>query len=180
MSQYTREEFEQFRKLVLLGESADQMGRLRSRLELPRFVKEHGQEKCDAMFKAMGEPKEIDQFSLKKPCRHCPFSPAKTAIKFRGRERAEQISETAYRNGFPCHKSAIDAEDRGYVFGPETQHCAGALMMLIYEHPEGWPGIDNDEDRADKIREHMDWRAPHFECEQDFLDANTPKKGKGK
>lgn len=177
MTDYTREELSEFKKLILMGESRDQRVRIMSRLEMSKFVGKHGNEKCDAMMKKIGASKDVDQFALKKPCKHCPFSPGPEAIRFRSRSRAEEIAESAYRNGFPCHKSSIDVEDYGYVMGPETQHCAGALMMFVSDgHEEGWPGIENDEDRADKIRAHMDWKSPHFECEQDFLDFHDPKK----
>lgn len=117
-------------------------------------------------------------FQLKRPCKNCPFAPTKTRIKFACRERAEEIAETAYRHGFPCHLSAVDTseddEDGGYVFGDNTQHCVGAIMMFLGDGNEcGWPGIDNDEELADRLSEHVDWKAPHFETEEDFLEANT-------
>lgn len=126
---------------------------------------------------------EIDPgYQLKRPCKHCPFSPEKTAIRFADRSRAEEIEESAYRNGFPCHKSAVNHEDdegesSGFTFGPGTQHCAGAAMMFIADGNEcGWPGINNDEDLADRISQHVDWDAPHFKSTEDFLDANTGAK----
>ncbi len=120
----------------------------------------------------------MDQgYQLKRPCKNCPFAPTKTRIKFSCRERAEEIAETAYRNGFPCHLSAVDTseddEDGGYVFGENTQHCVGAIMMFLSDGNEcGWPGIDNDEVLADRLNDHVDWKAPHFETEEDFLEAN--------
>lgn len=179
MTDYTPEEFQQFKTLIRMQESRDQLSRIHARMEMPKFIKKHGQAKCDAMFKKLGPAKEIDQFSLKKPCKHCPFAPGKDAIKFRSRARASEIADSAYRNGFPCHKSAIDVEDRGYVMGSDTQHCAGALMIFTSQgEEEGWPGINNDEDRVEKIWQHMDWKAPHFKCEEDFLDFHAPRRKK--
>lgn len=123
-----------------------------------------------------------DGFKLKRPCKHCPFAPTKTRIVFSCKERAEEIAESAYRNGFPCHESATCVEDdngdsNGYVFGPKTQHCAGAIMMFIRDSHTAWPGLDNDEDLVEKLEAHMDWKAPHFETEEDFIAANaTPQR----
>jgi hypothetical protein len=125
-----------------------------------------------------------DQFKLKKPCRNCPFQPTKEAIKFACEERAEEIAESAYRNGFPCHLSAKDTSDDdpdngGFVFGDKTQHCAGAIMMFIRDGNEsGWPGIDNDEDLAEKLEAQMNWKAPHFESENDFIAASSQQRKK--
>lgn len=118
-----------------------------------------------------------DGYQLKRPCKNCPFAPTKTRITFRCKERAEEISESAYRKGFPCHLSAVSTEDDhgesgGYVFGEKTQHCVGALMMFITEGgAEGYPGIFNDDELAERIQAHVDWDAPHYECEQDFIDG---------
>jgi hypothetical protein len=119
-------------------------------------------------------------YALKRPCKNCPFAPTKTRIKFAGAERAEEILESAYRNGFPCHLSATYVEDDseygndGYVFGQNTQHCVGAIMMFLSDGSEGgWPGIWNDEELAEKLSEHVDWKAPHFETERDFIEANA-------
>ncbi len=120
-----------------------------------------------------------NQFALKRPCKNCPFQPTLHAITFRGEERAEEIAEQAYRYGFPCHLSAIDTsededgnenENGGYEFGPNTQHCAGAIMLFLSDGSEcGWPGIGNDEELAEKLNAQMDWNAPHYEREDDFI-----------
>lgn len=124
----------------------------------------------------MGKAKMPEGFQLKKPCKHCPFAPSKTRITFSGKERAEEIAEHAYRNGFPCHESATldeDAEDAGFEFGKKTQHCAGAVMMFLADgNDSGWPGINNDEDLAERLSMHVDWTAPHYESERDFIEAN--------
>lgn len=125
-------------------------------------------------------------FDLKKPCKNCPFAKAETRIKFRCRERAEEIAEQAYRSGFPCHLSAEYQEseddggvgDGGYVFGAETQHCAGALGVMANDYlmtGSPWPAIDNSEDMAEKIIERMgpENLALCFESEEDFIEANN-------
>ena len=50
---FTEEELCEFRHLVEMGESRDQMDRIRSRLEMPNFVNSVGKEKCDAMFEIL-------------------------------------------------------------------------------------------------------------------------------
>lgn len=76
------------------------------------------------------------RFDLKTPCKNCPFRSDATAIRFACRERAQEIEESAYRNGFPCHLSAVDTSDEdeengGYTFGENTQHCAGYIIMQL-------------------------------------------------
>ena len=115
------------------------------------------------------------RYDLKRPCKNCPFSPAETRIRFATLERAEEIEESAYRRGFPCHLSAVDTsdddEDGGFVAGENTQLCMGAAMMYVASGTGPWPGIDNDEDIADAISQNADWNAPHYEGEQEFLDG---------
>jgi len=50
---YTTDELDDFRELVELGESDDQMDRIESRLQMPRFVERVGKEKCDEMFEVL-------------------------------------------------------------------------------------------------------------------------------
>lgn len=50
---YTKEELDEFRKLVEMGESWNQMDRISSRLRMPDFIKNVGKEKCDAMFEVL-------------------------------------------------------------------------------------------------------------------------------
>jgi hypothetical protein len=110
---------------------------------------------------------------LRVPCKNCPFADRPTRIVFACRERAEEISESAYRNGFPCHLSAVDtsAEDEefgGFVFGEKTQHCAGAIGMFLNDGYDAWPGLDNEEPEGD-------WSAAQavaFESEEAFHAAN--------
>lgn len=119
-------------------------------------------------------------YQLKRPCKNCPFAPTKTRIVFACKERAEEISESAYRNGFPCHLSAknveIGEDESGFVFGENTQHCVGAIMVFLADGNSEWPGISNDDELADRLREYVDWTAPHYETEEDFINANAGRK----
>jgi hypothetical protein len=116
------------------------------------------------------------RLELGKPCKNCPFSVAETRIRFSCRERAEEIEEHAYRNGFPCHLSATlddEDEDAGYEFGPNTQHCAGAALMFLNEGYETWPGIDNrdlPEGWLNRLLPNLD---AAFACAEDFFEANA-------
>lgn len=124
----------------------------------------------------------IPGYMLRKPCKHCPFAPTDTRITFSGPERAMEIAESAYRDGFPCHESATlhedeDGERNGFVFGAKTQHCAGAAMMFLQQgSSRAWPGIGNDQELADKLVEALDWDAPHYKCEANFVRANTRRR----
>jgi len=55
MADFTMAELDEFRKLVELGESYDQLDRIKSRLEMPGFIERVGREKCDAMFEILKE-----------------------------------------------------------------------------------------------------------------------------
>jgi hypothetical protein len=48
---WTADELKRFKRLADLSGSPRQMDRIESRIEMPKFVKEHGKEKCDAMWK---------------------------------------------------------------------------------------------------------------------------------
>ena len=50
---YTEDEFDEFRSLVEAGESQNQMERIKSRLDMPKFIAKVGREKCDAMFERL-------------------------------------------------------------------------------------------------------------------------------
>ena len=117
------------------------------------------------------------KWDLRKPCKNCPFGDTPTRIRFACKERAEEIEESAYRNGFPCHLSAVntsddDPDDGGFVFGDDTQHCAGALIMYLQDGGGNVPFEWLDEDEQDRIRERLDWSAPVFENETAFIEAN--------
>lgn len=51
--EYSREDIDAFRELVELGESHVQTDRISSRMDMPKFIEEHGRAKCDAMFKVL-------------------------------------------------------------------------------------------------------------------------------
>jgi hypothetical protein len=51
--EYTKAELDAFRMLVEQGESPRQMERIHSRLEMPKFIKMVGKEKCDAMLEVL-------------------------------------------------------------------------------------------------------------------------------
>ena len=119
------------------------------------------------------------RFDLTEPCENCPFRSDDNRIRFGDRERAEEIEEAAYRKGFPCHVSAKYEEDEesgdgGYVFGEDTQHCAGYILMELRDGGHsGWPGIGNDEELAERLATKMNWNAPVFQNADEFLAANT-------
>ena len=118
-------------------------------------------------------------YDLIKPCKHCPFRREAPAIRFACKDRAREIAESAYRYGFPCHKSAVYVEDEtgdgefeGFYPGEKTQHCAGAIMMFMHDGVDCWPGVDNDEELVQRLWDQYDWSAQVFESEEEFIEAN--------
>lgn len=121
------------------------------------------------------------KYDLKSPCKNCPFRTDKTAIRFACRERAEEIEESAYRRGFPCHLSAHntsdeDEENGGYEAVETSQHCVGYIIMMFKEGNTEWPGIDNDEELSNRLQDRVNMKAPVFESSDDFFKANEAKK----
>ena len=47
---WSKQEITEFDELVEAASSSNQMERLRSRFDMPKFIDKHGKEKCDAMF----------------------------------------------------------------------------------------------------------------------------------
>jgi hypothetical protein len=118
------------------------------------------------------------KWDLVRPCKHCPFSTEETRIKFACRERAEEIEEIAYRQGFCCHKTGESVEhgDGESAIEPvdgESQHCAGALLMFLSEYEGGNVPFENlsDQERRD-IEERLDWHSSFFESSEEFFEAN--------
>jgi hypothetical protein len=113
------------------------------------------------------------KYNLRKPCKNCPFADTPTRITFAGKERAEEIEESAYRNGFPCHLSADFIEDEdgdgGYYAGGNTQHCVGAIGMFLNGGYDTWPGTGNRELTAD----YSAAQAAAFESPEAFIEANA-------
>jgi hypothetical protein len=51
--EFTKEELDEFRVLVEKGESRQQMDRIESRLDMPKFIERVGRDKCNAMFEVL-------------------------------------------------------------------------------------------------------------------------------
>lgn len=119
------------------------------------------------------------RFDMSRPCLNCPFRKDQTAIRFANRDRAEEIEESAYRHGFPCHTTAELIEQDGfgsqdgYHFGENSQHCIGYIIMCFKSGYDTWPGIGNDDDLADRLQHQVDWQAPVFDSAEDFFRANS-------
>lgn len=75
------------------------------------------------------------KFELTKLCKNCPFR-TDSLKGWLGRKRAEEISFAILeqQGTFPCHKT-VDYnnehdEDGDGVVHQDSQHCAGAMIML--------------------------------------------------
>lgn len=127
------------------------------------------------------------KFDLIRPCENCPFADTETRIKFQARERAEEIEEQAYREGFVCHEHADCVEEDDYLLTPagfypridgSSQHCFGAIAMYLKEGMGGnipWEEATEEDEDLEKRwwdRVDMDALATIFEDEEAFKDAN--------
>ena len=70
------------------------------------------------------------KFDLKKPCADCPFRTDVTP--YLHLERAEEIVDglTHQQQTFTCHKTNSQSDDGETIETEDSQHCAGALIML--------------------------------------------------
>ena len=123
------------------------------------------------------------RYDMVRPCANCPFRTDETAIRFADRERAEEIEESAYRYGFPCHTTGEYIEDDdgygeqdGFHFGEAGQHCIGYIIMCFQNGYDTWPGIGNDEELANRLQQQVDWKAPVFDNIEAFLEANSSQR----
>ena len=131
-----------------------------------------------------GTAPDLGRFRLKRPCKHCPFRNDETRIRFRCRDRAVEIEEQAYRQGFPCHETADYVDDPegerdGYVFGDDSSFCIGYVILQLKANGDGapWPAIHNDEQLLSALALHLGdwWDAPVFETEEEFFEANESR-----
>ena len=130
----------------------------------------------------MNQPRdETVKYDMVRPCTNCPFRNDDTAIRFADRERAEEIEESAYRHGFPCHTTAelVEHDDDhlfqqdGFYFGENSQHCVGYIIMNFKSGHDCWPGLENDDDLAARLQDRVDWNAPVFGNAEEFFEANS-------
>lgn len=125
------------------------------------------------------------RFDLIRACEHCPFANTSDRITFRGRERAEEIEESAYRQGFVCHKHAEYVEEEGLGqegFYPRedgsSQHCFGAIAMYLHEGSGNIPwehATEEDEGLATRWWDRVKLKDYEqcFDGTEEFIEANT-------
>ncbi len=121
------------------------------------------------------------QFDLKKPCKFCPFANTENRITFACRERAQEIENLAYRQGFVCHEHSECVEDTeyesgGFVFRSDgsSQHCWGAIAMHVNDGGSSVPWEGLSEEEQDRWWSRADKKALEtiFESVEEFLEAN--------
>ena len=113
-------------------------------------------------------------YKLTKPCANCPF---RTDIKaFLRGTRAEDIAEGLLHNKeFHCHKT-IDYSEEEPKETQQTQHCAGALIILEkMEKPHQMMRIMERVDLYDHKK--LDMEAPVYEDLEEWIEANYWENG---
>jgi len=125
------------------------------------------------------------RFDLKKHCKHCPFANTPDRITFACRERAEEIEEILYRQGFVCHEHGENIEDdfleESYIdFRDDgsSQHCWAGLAMHIHNGGSTVPwerACDEDPELEEYWWSRADQQAlaTVFQDEEEFFDANS-------
>lgn len=114
-------------------------------------------------------------FNMKKPCANCPFRNDKPEQDgWLGEDRAEEIaaSITVHQQSFPCHKTTIDSGEYGRDAGKDSEHCAGALIMLEkMDRPNQMMRISERLGMYD--RNALDMDSPVFDNSYEFVEAHT-------
>lgn len=71
------------------------------------------------------------KFTMVRPCAHCPFR--SDIPGYLHPERAKEIAASVVDRGepFPCHETLAYSDDGDVerMTGPDSQHCAGALIL---------------------------------------------------
>lgn len=78
-------------------------------------------------------------FSLKRPCKDCPFRKGEKMNESLGKERMEEIVNSLHEDKiFSCHKtidySKYDDDQKEYKLQSENKFCAGAMLYLLKEN----------------------------------------------
>jgi hypothetical protein len=113
------------------------------------------------------------KLDLIRPCANCPFRSDVRPYLRKG--RAREIARALLGDqSFSCHQTnSYDDESGEIAETSESQHCAGALIMLErLEHPNQmmrWMERVNQYDRR-----KLDMQAPVFSSFKAFVNAQEP------
>ena len=110
-------------------------------------------------------------YDLTRPCKKCPF---RNDIKpYLRADRVKEIAQSLERSEFPCHETvdySDEDEDGCAVESNNTQHCAGALILLEkLEQPSQMMRICERIGLYD--RHKLDMSAPVFDSFEEMIDA---------
>jgi hypothetical protein len=76
-------------------------------------------------------------FNLKRPCAHCPFR-RDCRPGWLGRGGSERLVEALTQDRtFACHETLTEDEQGQTVQHEQSQHCAGALLVLERDPHQG-------------------------------------------
>jgi len=108
-------------------------------------------------------------FTMKEPCTHCPFRNDIRA--YLNEERVEEILQSLDRETFACHKTIEHDDDGEGVYLKNTQHCAGALILLEKVDKPGQ--IMRIAERLGLYDRHkLNMNAPVFNSFEEMIEAN--------
>jgi hypothetical protein len=104
---------------------------------------------------------------LVRPCAHCPFR--KDIPAYLTAERAEEICHSLLEEdkSFSCHETNQFNDDGETVETSESQHCAGAMILLEkLERPNQWMRIMERLRLYDHTK--LDMKAPVFDSVEEM------------
>lgn len=113
------------------------------------------------------------KYDLKAPCKDCPFRT--DCIKgWLGENRAAEIADSLIDNQktFPCHKTTTNDSEGDTVENEDSQHCAGAMIMLEHiQRPNQMMRICERLGIYDHKK--LDMEAPVFDDPQEFIEHHS-------
>jgi hypothetical protein len=109
------------------------------------------------------------RFDLKRPCSHCPFR--NDRAPYLNAKRARTIAESLVQHTFACHETTVDTGAGEREATVDSQHCAGALIMLEHaRQPSQMMRI------AERLRiydrQRLDMASPVFQSPFAFVGAH--------
>lgn len=110
------------------------------------------------------------KFDLIRPCGNCPFR-TDCLSGWLGENRAEDIAHslTGQDKTFPCHKTTSTDEKGDTIETRDSQHCAGAMIMLEkLENPNQLMRIAERLRMYDRFKLDMD--ADVFDNPEEFIE----------
>jgi hypothetical protein len=128
--------------------------------------------------KTADKQRPVGPFRMTRPCDSCPFRTDVGGYLTRGRAR-EIATALLSDQTFHCHKTVDYSADEGEGDTTDSQHCAGAMILLEkVDRPNQMMRICERLGVYDRRR--MDMDAPVFDTFAQFIAHHGARRGGGR